>query len=63
MSKRYIHALEDDSITDAAGLKAIADTNPAVYPVGGIYVLTNGVYLVISANDGTAVTVLTITAI
>lgn len=56
MSKRYIHTVSDATITNAAGLKAVADTNPDAYPVGGIYVLTNGVALIVTANSGTAVT-------
>jgi hypothetical protein len=61
MSKRYIHTVDDVGIATAANLKTVADTNPAAYPVGGIYVLTNGVVLVITANSGTAVTVGTVT--
>ena len=60
MSKGYTHVLDDTTITDGAGLKALADTNPAAYPVGGIYVLTNGLYFGVSVNDGAAVTVFAI---
>ena len=62
MSKRYISLVEDDTIVDAAGLKALADTNPLAYPVGAHYSLLNGVQLVVTANNGTQVTILTITA-
>ena len=54
MSKAYIHSVDDDTITDAAGLKAVADTNPAAYKVNGLYGLVNGVLLVVTANDGSA---------
>ena len=57
MSKRYIHTVDDPAITTAALFKALADENPASYPVGGLYVLANGTYLAITANSGTAVTV------
>jgi hypothetical protein len=62
MSKRYIHGVEDVAITNAAELKAVADTNPSAYLVGGLYSLPNGVLCIVSANSGTAVTVLTVTA-
>jgi hypothetical protein len=62
MSKRYLHYVDDAAITTAAQLKAVADTNPAEYLVGGIYALPNGVLCNITANSGTAVTILTITA-
>ena len=61
MSKRYIHTIDDDTIEDAAGLKAVADENPLQYPVGGLYVAANGVLLQVTANDGSAVTVGTVT--
>ena len=61
MSKAYIHRVHDAAITNAAGLKAVADTNPAAYPVGEVYALTNGVLLVVTANTGTAVTFGTVT--
>jgi hypothetical protein len=61
MGKRYIHTVDDTGITNAAGLKAVADTNPAMYPVGAMYVLTNGVLLIVTANSGTAVTFGTVT--
>ena len=60
--KKYIHGVDDVAITTAAELKAVADTNPAAYPIGGIYALQNGVLVVVTANDGAAVTILTITA-
>lgn len=63
MSKRYVHAVEDTGITNAAGLKAVADTNPGAYPVGGLYVLTNGVLLIVTANSGSAVTLGTVTVV
>lgn len=63
MSKRYIHTVDDTSITNAAGLKAVADTNPKAYPVGAHYVLTNGVILAVTANDGSAVTIGTVTVV
>ena len=56
MAKRYIHKVDNASITNAAGLKAVADTQPKNYPVGSIYVLDNGVLLMVTANTGTAVT-------
>ena len=61
MSKRYIHLVDDETITDAAGLKAVADANPDAYPVGAHYSLQNGVQLVVTANDGSAVTIGTVT--
>lgn len=63
MTKRYIHTVDDAGITDAAGFKAVADSNPLQYPVGGQYVLVNGVLLTITANSGTAVTVGTVTIV
>ena len=61
MSKRYIHTVDDVAITNAAELKAIADQNPSSYPVGAMYVLVSGVFLAVTANTGTAVTVGTVT--
>ncbi len=63
MSKRYIHTVDDAAITTAAGLKAVADLNPAMYPVGALYVLTNGVLLLVTVNDGAAVTFGTVTVV
>jgi hypothetical protein len=62
MSKRYLHYVDNVAVTNAAELKAIADTNPAEYPVGGIYALPNGVLCNVTANDGSAVTISTITS-
>ncbi len=63
MSKRYIHKVDDVAITNAAGLKAVADLNPDMYPVGSVYVLTNGVFLLVTVNSGTAVTFGTVTVV
>lgn len=60
MSKRYVHQVADPAIVDAAGLKALADTNPTAYPVGALYALQNGVLCLVTVNDGTAVTVVTV---
>ena len=61
MGKRYIHTVDDAAITTGILFKASAEENPGQYPVGGLYVLANGVLLQISANDGTTVTVQTVT--
>lgn len=63
MSKRYISTIDDPSIVTAANLKALADTNPAMYPVGGQYVTVLGVLLTVTANTGTVVTVGTVTVV
>jgi hypothetical protein len=61
MSKRYIHLVDDDAITTGALLKAMMETNPTAYPVGGHYALLNGLQCVVQVNDGTTVTVGTVT--
>ena len=61
MSKRYIHLVDNSAITTGALLKTLAETNPDAYPVGGIYMLLNGLMCQIKANDGTTVTVNTVT--
>ena len=61
MGKRYIHTVDDTEITTGILFKAAAEENPTQYPVGGLYVLANGVLLQISANDGETVTVQTVT--
>jgi len=61
MSKRYIHLVDNSDITTGILFKALAETNPDAYPVGGIYMLLNGVMLVVTVNDGTTVTVSTVT--
>ena len=61
MSKRYIHLVDDVTITTGALLKAEAETNPSAYLVGGHYALLNGLQCVIQVNDGTTVTVGTVT--
>ena len=61
MSKRYVHLVDDAAITTGALLKALAETNPDAYLVGGIYMLLNGLICTITVNDGTTVTVSTVT--
>lgn len=62
MSKRYVHTVDNAAATDAATFKTlVADENPLSYPVGALYVLLNGVMLIVTANDGTSVTIGTIT--
>ena len=61
MSKRYVHLVDDATITTGALLKASAELNPLQYPVGGIYMLLNGLMCQIKVNDGTTVTVNTVT--
>ena len=61
MSKRYIELVDDSDITTGILLKALAETNPDAYPVGGAYILLNGTLCTIKVNDGTTVTVNTVT--
>lgn len=61
MSKRYIHVVDDAAITTEIALKALMDANPANYPVGGCYVLQNGLVIFVTTNNGTAVTLGTVT--
>ncbi len=61
MSKRYIHLVDDVTITTGAKLKTAAELNPSAYLVGGLYMLANGLVCNIKVNDGTTVTVGTIT--
>ena len=61
MSKRYIHTVDDAEVTTGILFKALAEDNPTQYPVGGVYILQNGVMLVVTANTGTVVTVSTVT--
>ena len=61
MSKRFVHTVDDAAITTGALLKAAAELNPAQYPIGGHYMLLNGLFCVIQVNDGTTVTVGTVT--
>ena len=61
MSKRYVHLVDNAAITTGALLKTAAELNPSQYPVGGIYMLLNGLMCQIKVNDGTTVTVNTVT--
>ena len=61
MSKRYIHTVDDAGITTGILFKAMAEENATQYPLGGVYILQNGVMLVVTVNDGTTVTVSTVT--
>ena len=61
MSKRYVHQVNDVTITTGALLKAEAELNPDQYPIGGHYMLLNGLFCIIQVNDGTTVTVGTVT--
>ena len=66
MAKAYVHRVLDTNITSAVTLKALMDTAPANYPIGGIYVIGHsgtgsGLAFIVTANSGTAVTLGTIT--
>ena len=61
MSKRYVHQVNDAAITTGAELKTAAELNPSQYPIGGHYMLLNGLFCIIQVNDGTTVTVGTVT--
>jgi len=61
MSKRYIHLRED--LANLAALQAAADANPLAYPKGGQYMLADGALCTVTANDGTTVTIGTVTVV
>ena len=66
MAKRYIEAVYDTTITSAVTLKALMDTAPENYPIGGMYVIAHtgtgtGLLFIVTANSGTAVTLGTVT--
>jgi hypothetical protein len=61
MSKRYTHYRPD--IADLAAMQALAAANPPAFPVGAEYVIAAGVRLVVTANDGVAPVIGTVTVV
>ena len=58
MSKRYVHYRAD--LADAAACKTEGDTNPKAWPIGKLIVTADGKLNIVSANTGTAITVVVV---
>ena len=61
MSKRYIHYRAD--LANLAAVQAEANSNPGAFPVGKHIVPADGAVIVVTANDGTTVTLGTVTVV
>lgn len=61
MAKAFIHVRRD--LANLAALQAAADANKASYPAGGQYLLGDGAVVIVTGNDGTTVTLGTVTVV
>lgn len=60
MAKRYIQHRAD--LANEAAVQAVVDANPKSYPVGSMFVDAAGVIHYVKTNDGSTVTLGTITS-